>query len=85
MKGIVSYVHLLCYKCNKINQNCSGSYIYSPDWIKSKKAAINPMTKTYNKCFQYATTVMVNCEGIKKHPQKITKIKSFINKYNWNK
>ena len=42
------------------------------------------MTKTYNKCFQYATTVMVNCEGIKKHPQKITKIKSFINKYNWN-
>ena len=30
-------VHLLLYKCHKINLNCGGSYIDSPDWIKNKK------------------------------------------------
>ena len=28
---IFDYVHLLYYKCPKINPNCSGSYIDSPD------------------------------------------------------
>ena len=31
-------VHLLHYKCHKINPNCSGSRIDSSDMIKSKKA-----------------------------------------------
>ena len=36
MKGgesVFDYVHLLYYKCHKINLNRSGSYIESPDWI----------------------------------------------------
>ena len=40
MKGselAFDYVHLLYYKCHKINPNRSGSYIDSPDWIKIKK------------------------------------------------
>ena len=36
-----NYVHLLIYKCHKINPNRGGSYIDSLDWIKNKKAAIN--------------------------------------------
>ena len=35
-----------------------------------------------NKCFQYAVTVALNYEEIKKDPQRITKTKSFINKNN---
>ena len=35
-----NFVHLLYYKCHKINPNCGGSYVDSPDWIKSKKATI---------------------------------------------
>ena len=31
------YVHLLYYKCHKINPIRVGSYIDSPDWIKTKK------------------------------------------------
>ena len=31
-----------------------------------------------NKCFQYATTVALNHEEIRKHPERITKIKPFI-------
>ena len=32
-----NYVHLLYYKCHKTNPNYDGSYIDSPDWIKTKK------------------------------------------------
>ena len=71
------------FKCHKINWNLGGSYIDSPDWIKNKKATINPINKKDNKCFQYAVTVALNHDEIKKDPQRITKIKPFINKYNW--
>ena len=81
---VFGYVHLLYYKCHKINPNCGGLCIDFPDWIKNKKATINPVNKKYNKCFQYVVTVVLNCEEIKKDPQRITKIKPFINKYNWN-
>ena len=46
MKGsefIFHYFYLLYYKCHKINPNIGGSYIHSPDWIKNKKAAIDPI------------------------------------------
>ena len=33
------------FECHKINPNCGGSYIDSPDWIKNKIAAINPINK----------------------------------------
>ena len=82
MKGsnfILDRVHLLYYKCRKINFKRSGSYIDSPDWINSKKAVINPINKNNNKCFQYAVTVALNYEEIKKDPQIITKNKPFIN------
>ena len=34
---VFDYVHLLHYKCHKINPNCDGSYIDCPDWIKTKE------------------------------------------------
>ena len=60
-----------------------GSYIDSSDWIKNKKATINPIDKKDNKWFQYAVTVLLNHEEIRKDPQRITNIKPFRNKYNW--
>ena len=33
----INYVHLLYYKCHKINPNRGGSYIDSSNCIKSKK------------------------------------------------
>ena len=61
MKGgefVFDYVHLLYYKCHKINPNRGGSYIDSPDSIKNKKATINPINIKDNKCFQYAVTIV---------------------------
>ena len=34
---VFDYVHLLYYKCHKINPNRDGSYIDSPGWINTKK------------------------------------------------
>ena len=42
-KLVFDYVYLLYYKCHKINANRCGSYIDFPDWIKNKKATINPI------------------------------------------
>ena len=68
---------------NVINSNRGGSYTDSPDWIKNKKATINPINKKDNKCFQYLVTVALNHEEIGKALERITKIKPFINKHNW--
>ena len=58
------------------------SYIKSPDWISSKKATINPKNTKDNKCFQYAITVALNHQGISSHPERISKIKPHMDKYN---
>ena len=50
---------------------------------KNKKPTTNPINKKDNKCFQYTVTVALNHEEIKKHSERIIKIKPFINKYNW--
>ena len=52
-------------------------------WLDSKKATINPTNKKDNKCFKYTVTVVINYDIIKRDPQRITKIKPFINKYYW--
>ena len=77
-------VQLLYYKLHKISLNRSGSYIDSPKWLKNKKATINPKTND-DKRFQCAITVVLNHEQIKKDPQRITKMKPFIDQYHWKK
>ena len=80
MKGSDS-IDLLYYKLHKISLNRSGSYIDSPEWLKSKKVTINPINKKDDECFQYPLTVALNHEQINKDPKRISKIKSFIDQY----
>ena len=70
------------YKCHKINSNRGGSYIDSLDWIK-EKAAINQINEKFDKCFPMF--FMLNHKEIKNDLQRLTKIKPFINKYNWER
>ena len=49
---IFGCVHLFHYKFHKINPNSGGSYIHSPDQIKSNnKATISHTNKKDNKSF----------------------------------
>ena len=75
-------VDALYYNLNKISLSRGGSYIDSPEWLKNKKATINPKNND-DKCFQYAVTVALNYENIKNNPERISKIKRFIDQYNW--
>ena len=70
------------YDLNKISLNRSGSNIDFLEWLKNKKATINPKNND-DKCFQYTITVVLNYEQIKIHPERILKIKPFIDQYNW--
>ena len=75
-------VNFLYYDFNKISINRGGSYIDSPKWLKDKKSTINPINNDY-RCFQYAVTLALNLDKIRKNPQRISKIKPFIDQYNW--
>ena len=75
-------VDFLYYDFNKISINRGGSYIYSRKWIKNKKSTINLKNNDY-KCFQYAVTLALNLHEINSHPERISKIKPFIEQYNW--
>ena len=86
MKGsdfIFNGVNYLFFDFNRITISKGGSYIESPKWLKDKIRSINQKNND-QKCFQYATTLALNFNKIDKHPQRISKIKSFIDNYNWN-
>ena len=70
------------YNLNKVSLSRGGSYIDSSKWLKNKKAAINPKNND-DKCRQYALTVALNYEQIKDHPERISKMKPFIDQHNW--
>ena len=79
---ILDSVNLLYYHLHRISLKRGGSYIDSPEWLKNKKATINPENSDYN-CLQYALNVALNYQNIKKDPHKISKIKLFIDQCNW--
>ena len=75
-------INFFYYNFNKTSIYRDGSYIDSPKWLKDKKSKINPKNND-DKCFQYAPTLALNLNRINKDPQRISKIKPFINNYNW--
>ena len=75
-------VDVLYCNLNKVSFSRGGSYIDCPRWLKTEKATINPKNKD-KKCFQYILTVALNYEQIKDHPERISKIKPFIDQYSW--
>ena len=74
-------VDLLYYSLHRISLNRGGRYINSPDCIKHKKAAINPKSED-NKCFRDATTIALNREKIKNHPERISNLEPFFDQCN---
>ena len=79
---IFDSVQMMYYKCHKVNFRRGGPYINSPDWIKKKASTINLKNKD-DKCFQYVVTVALNYGEIESHPERVSDIKPFMNKYKW--
>ena len=75
-------INFLYYDFNKTSIYRGGTYIDSLKWLKDKRSTINPKNKD-NKCFQYTVTLALNIDKINKDPQRISKIKPFIDQYDW--
>ena len=75
-------INFFYYSFNKTSIYRGGTYIDSPKRLKDKKSTINPKDND-DKCFQYAVTLALNLDNIDNHPERISKIKPFINQYNW--
>ena len=86
MKGsdfVFNGINYFYYEFIRVSISKGGSYIDSPKWLKDKKSTVNQKNND-NKCFQYATTLALNFNKIDKNPQRISRIKPFIENYNWN-
>ena len=75
-------INFFYYSFNKTSIYRGGTYIDSPKWLKDKRLTINPKNND-DKRFQYAVTLALNLDNIDNHPERISKIKPFINQYNW--
>ena len=76
-------VVLLKYKLHKISLRRGGSYIDSPKWVKNKHGTTNSKNED-DKCIIYATIASLNHDKIDNHPERISKLKPYINDYNWH-
>ena len=75
-------VDLLYYGLHKITIKRGGSYIKSPEWLRNKRATINPKSAD-NKCFRDAITTALNYNEIPNHPERICNFMPFFDQYNW--
>ena len=55
------------------------SELYSLGWLRSKKETIINGDNDYQNAF-YGT---LNYQNIERHPERISNLKPYINKYNW--
>ena len=70
------------YHLHKISLNRGSSYIKSPTWIKNKGVTINPKNTKNHMCFHYAIAAALNHQNIDNHPERVSKIKPFVDDYN---
>ena len=81
---IFENVDLLYYYFHRIDMRRGESYIETLEWLKNKKATINPKNINDDNCFQYSITVALDHRNIGRDLQRISKIKPFFTKYNWS-
>ena len=72
-----------------INDDNNEKYYYLPvksklelcssEWLRSKKESIT----NEDNCFQNALNDSLDYQTIKTHPERISKLKPYINQYNW--
>ena len=67
---------------NRLVLTQGGSYTELPEWLKRKKAMINPQNKD-EECFKLGTIATLHREEIKHHPERISLLRSYENQYNW--
>ena len=68
--SVPEIIDLLYYHLQKVGLKRAGSYIDSPEWLKNKKAIINPNNNDDNR-FQYTLTIALNHQNYEKPSKDI--------------
>ena len=68
---------------NEKNNNNANTFVETPMCIKSKKAVLNPKSDD-NNSFQYSIILSLYYQETCNNFNRITKIKPYINNFNWN-
>ena len=84
-----SFVYESVEECNihfnKIDLRRGASFIDTPDWLKPKKATINPQNKNDVYCFMYAATITLYRSELGKNPRRINeKLHLYSDIFNWH-
>ena len=68
---------------HQLNLTRGSSYLPLPEWLARKKAIINPKNE-YQECFKWAVIVALEFQNIESHPERISNLIKFSNKYDWS-
>ena len=60
------------------------SYTEFSEWIRIKKAVINPQNKD-GECFKWAVIASLHDEEIRHHTERISLLRPYENQYNWER
>ena len=70
---------------HKVDLQRGASYIPTPNWIKNKKAVINPKNINDVFCFMYAVTIALYHKELGTNPERISKrLIEYVSKINWH-
>ena len=72
----------LCINFHRLALTRGSSYIGLLEWIKNKKAVINPQNKN-EECFKWSVIAALHHEDIRDHPERISLLRPYENQYNW--
>ena len=68
----------------QMNLTQGSSYLPLPDWIVNKRAVISAKN-VGNECFnQLVTAALHHHVGIKSNPDRISRLRNYVNNYNWS-
>ena len=65
---------------HQLNLTRGSSYLPLPDWLARKKAIINPKNED-QECFKWAVITALEFQNIESHPERISNLIKFSNKY----
>ena len=69
---------------HKIDLRRGASFIDTPEWLKHKKATINPQNKNDVYCFMYTIGIALYHNELGKNPGRISKKLDIYSAFNWH-
>ena len=79
----INEIKFLDANFHKLILTRGSSYLPLPESIFRKKAVINPINLDDDECFKWAVIASLHHEEIENNVQRISKLKKFEDRYNW--